>query len=89
MKMFQLFTDFYYKAYYICSPKMIYNSTISLLLLYYSLWVFHTSISWWFSLESERQQISSDLQDSSQYSGRPQQCCSLDDLHLSSDFQLL
>ena len=35
-----------------------------------------------FSLEIEWQQVSSSLQDSSQYSGRPQQCCRLDSLLL-------
>ena len=34
-------------------------------------------------------QVSSNLQDPSQYSGRSQQCCSLDSLHLSSHFQVL
>ena len=37
---------------------------------------------------SELLQVSSGLQDSSQYSGRPQQCCSLDGLDSPSDFQL-
>ena len=41
------------------------------------------------SLESEGQKVSSDLQDPSQYSGRSQQYCSLDDLGSSSDFKLL
>ena len=42
-----------------------------------------------FSLEFEWQQVSSSLQDSSQSSGRPQQCCSLDTLHPSANFQVL
>ena len=42
-----------------------------------------------FSLEFKWQQVSSSLQDSSQYSGRSQQCCSLDGLHSSSYFQIL
>ena len=41
-----------------------------------------------FSLEFERQQVSSNLQDSSQYSGRFHLCCSLDCLHSSSYFQV-
>ena len=41
------------------------------------------------SLESEWQQVSSGLQDSSQYSGWSQQCFSLDDLDSLSDFQFL
>ena len=39
------------------------------------------------SMEFERQQITSGLQDSSQYSVRFHQCCSLDGLDSSSDFQ--
>ena len=42
-----------------------------------------------FPLESEWQQVSSSLEDFSQYSGRSQQCCSLDGLHSSSYFQVL
>ena len=41
------------------------------------------------SLEFEWQQVSSSLQDSSQYSGHSQKCCSLDGLHSSSNFQVL
>ena len=41
------------------------------------------------SLVFEWQQVSSSLQDSSQYSGRSQQCCSLDGLHSSSNLQVL
>ena len=51
--------------------------------------VFHTSVADGFSLASEWQQASSSLQDSSQYSGRSQQCCSLDGLNSSSNFQVL
>ena len=54
--------------------------------------VFPTSVNWWFShfiLSAVRwQQVSSSLQNSSQYSGWSQQCCSLDGLNSSSDFQL-
>ena len=42
-----------------------------------------------FSLEFEWQQVSSSLQDSSQYSGHPQQCCHLDSLYPSANFQVL
>ena len=42
-----------------------------------------------FSLEFEWQQVSSSLQDSSQYSGHPQQCCRLDTLYPSANFQVL
>ena len=40
------------------------------------------------SLESEWQQVTSGLQDSSQYSSWPKKCWSLGDLCLSSNFQL-
>ena len=40
------------------------------------------------SLTFERQQISPGLPDASLYSGRSQQCCSLDGLHSSSNFQV-
>ena len=40
------------------------------------------------SLEFEWKQVSSSPQHYSQYSGRSQLCCSLDDLHLSSNFQV-
>ena len=42
-----------------------------------------------FSLEFEWQQVSSSLQDSSQYSGRSQQCCRLDGLLSSANFEVL
>ena len=42
-----------------------------------------------FLLESEWQQVSSCLQDFSQYSSRSQQCCCLDGLNFSTDFQFL
>ena len=58
-------------------------SVLSLLL--FNPWEFFTSAKAdGLSLESEWQQVSSSLQDSSQYSGQSQQCCSLDRLHLSS-----
>ena len=39
------------------------------------------------SVNSKWQQVSSGVQDSSEYSDRSQQCCNLDDLDSSSDFQ--
>ena len=39
-------------------------------------------------MEFEWQQVSSSLQDSSQYSVRSKQCCSLNGLHSSSNFQV-
>ena len=56
-----------------------------LLLHFFTPWKFFTSaLADGLSLESEWQQVSSSLQDSSQYSGRSQQYCSLDCLHSSS-----
>ena len=51
--------------------------------------IFHTSVSRWFQLKFEWQQVSSSFQDSPLYSSRSQQCCSLDGLHLSSYFHVL
>ena len=42
-----------------------------------------------FQQDFEWQQVSLSLQDSSKYSGRSQQCCSLDGLHSSSHIQVL
>ena len=46
-------------------PWMFHSWLLLLLLIR----VFYISVSWWFSLEIEWQQVSSNLQDSSQYSG--------------------
>ena len=54
---------------------------------YYSLEFFSSALVDGFSLESEWQQVSSSLQDSSQDSGRSQQCCHLDSLYPSATFQ--
>ena len=54
----------------------------------YSLRVFFPPLAESLSLDSEWLQVSSDLQDSSEYSGWSQQCCSLDGFDLSSDFRL-
>ena len=45
------------------------ESFLRSLLLLLLLRIFHVSVSWWFSLEFEWQQVSSCLQNSSQYSG--------------------
>ena len=60
-----------------------------LLLLLFLFGFFTPVLTDGFSLEFEWQQVSSSLQDSSQYSGRSQQCCSLDGLHSFSYFQVL
>ena len=63
---------------------------ISLLFLLFTPLEFFTStLTDGFSLEFEWQQISSSVQDTSQYSGRPQQCCRLDSLHPSANFPVL
>ena len=54
--------------------------------LSYSSWDFYTCIHWWSSIEVC---VTASLQDSSQYSGWSQQCCSLDGLYSSFDFQFL
>ena len=50
---------------------------------------FFTSVLADFSLEFEWQQVFSSLQDSSQDSGSSQQCCHLDSLYPSANFQVL
>ena len=60
-----------------------------LLLLFTPLEFFTSVLADGFSLEFEWQQVSSSLQDSSPYSGRPQQCCRLDSLYPSTNFQVL
>ena len=42
-----------------------------------------------FSLESETEEVSTGLQDSSQDSGRSQECCHLDSVYPSANFQVL
>ena len=60
-----------------------------LLLLFTPLEFFTSVLADGFSLEFEWQQVSSSLQDSSKYSGRPQQCCRLHSLYPSANFQVL
>ena len=64
--------------------------SIPILLLLFTLLEFFTSVfADGFSLEFEWQQVSSSLQDSSQDSGRSKQCCRLDSLYPSANFQVL
>ena len=65
------------------------HSFVSSLILLLLLLEFITALADGILLEFEWQQVSSSPQDSSQYSGRSQQCCSLDGLHSSSNFQIL
>ena len=53
---------------------------IIIIIIIHSLELFPSALADSFSQESEWQQVSSSFQDSSQYSGRPQQCCCLDSL---------
>ena len=70
---------------------MLYNTQSTLhCIIIITPWEFFTSaLANGFSLEVEWQQVSSSLQDSSQNSGRSQQCCSLDGLHSSTYFHVL
>ena len=88
-----------------CSPKQFCFHCIRFLfflvffhqLVKFSLLLLHIALCEFFipalvdglSLNFEWQQVSSVLQDSSQYPGRPQQCCHLDSLCSPSYFQLL
>ena len=69
------------------SPLGVY--VLLLLLLFTPQEFFISVLADGFSQEFEWQQVSSSLQDSSQYSGRLQQCCRLDSLHPSANFQVL
>ena len=72
----------------IVSSLILLLSLLLLLLLLFTPLEFFTSVlADGFSLEFEWQQVSTSLQDSSQYSGRPQQCCRLDSLQLLFIFQ--
>ena len=55
---------------------------------YYSIVSFTPALADDFPLESEWYQVSSSLQDSSQYSSLSHQCCSFDDAHSSSYFHV-
>ncbi len=60
-----------------------------IIIIFHSLELFTSVIADGFSLKSEWQQVSSSLQDSSQYFGRSQLCSSVDGLHSSPNFQVL
>ena len=59
------------------------------IIIIYSLEIFTSANTDGLSLEFEWQQVSSSLQDSSQYFFRSQQYCSFDGFHSSSNFQVL
>ena len=67
----------------------LFCATIKMNSLFSPLEYFPSVLADSFSLESEWQQVSSSLQDSSQDSGRSQQCCHLDSLYPSANFQVL
>ena len=67
----------------------MFQSLLLLLLLLLLLEFFTPALADDLSQEIEWQQVSSSLQDSSQYSGRSQQCCHLDSLYPSANFQVL
>ena len=68
------------------SPQL--SRLINIIILF--LWVFFTSALSKCGLPQgfERQQVSSSLKDSPQYSDRSQQCCNLDSLHSFPNFQV-
>ena len=70
------------------SPLLSLAAVISPLLLFTPLEFFTAVLPDGFSLEFAWQQVPSSLQDLSQDSGRSQQCCHLDSLYLSSNFQV-
>ena len=70
-------------------PQIGYHIIIIIIIIIH-IWEFFTpALADGSPLESKRQQVSSSLQDSPQYSGRPQQCCRLDSLYPSANFQVL
>ena len=62
---------------------------IIIIIIIYSLEFFTSALADGLSLEIEWQQVSSNLMDSSQYSGQSQYCSSLDGPHSSANFQVL
>ena len=80
-----LYTNYYIQILILLSLLLL----LLLLLLFTPLEFFTSVLADGFSLEFEWQQVSSSLQDSSKYSGRPQQCCRLDSLYPSANFKVL
>ena len=76
-------------AHFLCRIPSQYPDCILLLLLFTLLEFFTSVLADGFSLEFKWQQVSSSLQDSSQDSGCSQQCCHLDNLYPSANFQVL
>ena len=82
---FWVFLGFHFSERFIIIIIII--TIIIIIIIIHSLELFTSALADGFSLESERQQVSS-LQDSSKYFGRSQQCCRLDGLHSSANFQV-
>ena len=68
--------------------KSLQVSETLLIIIIYSLEFFTSALADGLTLEFEWQQVSSSLQDSSQYYGRSQKCSSLNGLHSSANFQV-
>ena len=69
--------------------SFIHPSKVILIIILLICEFFTAALAHGFQLEPEWQQVSSSLKNSSEHSGQSQQCCSLDDLHLSSYFQVI
>ena len=71
-------------------PHYLYSRFCYVIIIILLIWEFFKPASAnGFPQESKWQQISLSFQDSSQYSVWSQQCCSLDGVHSSSNFQVL
>ena len=70
-------------------PSLADQFVIIIIIIIYLSEFFTSALADCLSLEFEWQQISSSLQNSSQYSSRSQYCRRLDGLHSSANFQVL
>ena len=82
------FFRYFLQVRYVGSSSIAWMFIIIIIIIIYSLDFFISVLADGLLLETEWQQVSSSLQDSSQYSGRLQYCCSLDGLHLAANFQI-
>ena len=73
--------SFRFLSFSFCSP-VEWQNPLDNIFYHFIFWEFFTSVfADGFSVESEWHQVSSGFKDSSQYSGRCQHCCNLDDFH--------
>ena len=72
-----------------CSCVSFSKTSAIIIIIIYFLEFFTSALADGLSLEFEWQQVSSSLQDSSQDSSHSQQCCRLDSLYPSANFQVL